>query len=174
MALLLLGGCAGVTDATASGASAAGATEDLVGLTDRAAIEQTLPAWRDAIAAASPDEETARALAEVPAGAEVEVFLGTWCSDSRREVSRLFVALARAEAQGPLPFTVRFVGVDRNKRAPGLSESASLRYVPTILVRREGHEVGRVVETAPDSIESDLLALLRGERSGWVSGSRVE
>jgi hypothetical protein len=30
---------------------------------------------------------------------------------------------------------VRFIGVDRSKVAPGLSESAELQYVPTIIVR---------------------------------------
>lgn len=146
---------------------------DVVGLTSRAEIEDAVPAWRDAIASADPGDEIARALATVPPGAEVDVFLGTWCGDSRREVSRLFVALAIAEAAGPLPFTLRFIGVDRAKVAPGLSENAELRYVPTIIVRREGAEVGRIVETATRGVEQDLLDLLTGARTGWISLTRT-
>jgi hypothetical protein len=50
---------------------------DVVGLTSRAEIEEAVPAWRDAIASADPGDEIARALASVPPGAEVDVFLGT-------------------------------------------------------------------------------------------------
>ena len=74
---------------------------------------------------------------------------------------------------GPLPFTLRFVGVDRSKVAPGLSEGADLRYVPTILVRRDGAEVGRMVETATHGVEQDLLDLLTGARTGWLSATRT-
>jgi hypothetical protein len=42
--------------------------------------------------------------------------------------------------------------------------------VPTFIVRRGGHEVGRVVEEAPHGIETDLLALLTGEAGGVLSG----
>ncbi len=146
---------------------------DVVGLTSREAIEEALPTWREAIAAADPEVETARALAAVTPGAQVDVFLGTWCGDSRREVSRLFVALALASETAPLPFTIRFIGVDRAKVAPGLSEGVDLRYVPTIIVRREGVEVGRIVEHATRVIEQDLLDLLTGARTGWLSLTRT-
>jgi type I restriction enzyme S subunit len=89
-------------------------------------------------------------------------------------VSRLFVALAIAEAAGPLPFALRLIGVDRAKVAPGLSEAAELRYVPTIIVRRDGTEVGRIVETATRGIEQDLLDLLTGAlygSNGIIGGS---
>jgi hypothetical protein len=99
----------------------------------------------------------------------VTVFLGTWCSDSRREVARLWRALD--QVGGLVPFEVEYVAVDRAKSAPAdLVAGQDLRYVPTFVVEREGEEVGRVVESAPGGIESDLLALLTGEASGTVSG----
>lgn len=139
----------------------------VVGLTDRAAIEAAVPAWAEAAADADVEDSTARALAGVPPGAEVDVFLGTWCGDSRREVARLFRALELVPE--PRPFTIRFVGVERDKVAPGLSEGADLRYVPTIIVRRDGVEVGRIVERAPRPIERELLDLLRGASRGVIS-----
>lgn len=172
--LLAMAACgAGATTArSAPSAPAAPRPADLVGVTSRAEIEAALPAWRDAILSAQPAREPARALAHVPPGAEVDVFLGTWCGDSRREVSRLFAALAIAEAEGPLPFALRFIGVDRAKVAPGLSDGAELRYVPTIIVRRDGVEVGRMIETATLGVEQDLLDLLTGARSGALSLTR--
>jgi hypothetical protein len=168
-------GCGGATARTAPPPSTTPSTasSDVIGVTTRDAILASVPAWRDAIAAADPGDDVARALGSVPPGAEVDVFLGTWCGDSRREVSRLFVALALAEEAGPLPFTIRFVGVDRAKTAPGLTDGIDLRYVPTIVVRREGSEVGRIVETATRGIEQDLLDLLTGARTGWISLTRT-
>ncbi|AKF10227.1 hypothetical protein DB32_007376 [Sandaracinus amylolyticus] len=140
---------------------------DVVGPTSRAEIEAALPAWRDAIASADVEEDTARALASVPPGAHVDVYLGTWCGDSRREITRLFRALEVAPE--PHPFTISFVGVDRAKRAPELPADLGLRYVPTIVVRRDGAEVGRIVESAPRGIERELLDLLSGARAGVIT-----
>lgn len=170
----LLAGCGATPRSTATSTPAASVSRptDVVGVTNREAIEAAVPAWRDAVAAARPAEGTSRALASVPPGAEVDVFLGTWCGDSRREVSRLFLALEIAAQVAPLPFSVRFIGVDRSKVAPGLSEGVDLRFVPTIIVRRDGVEVGRMVETATQGVEQDLLDLLTGTRTGFLSLTR--
>lgn len=141
--------------------------QDVVGITDRRAIEAEHPRWAEAALAANPMEDTARLLADVAPGAEIDVFLGTWCGDSRREVTRLFRALESVPE--PYPFSLRFVGVDRTKQAGALTEGANVRYVPTIVVRREGVEVGRIVESAPRGIELELLDLLRGTTHGIIS-----
>lgn len=141
----------------------------LTGAVDRAGIERELPAWRQELALAEVDEAAAAALAEVPPGAQVDVFLGTWCGDSRRVVSRLFRALERVP-EAARPFAIRFVAVDRQKRDPeGLAEGRDLRFVPTIIVTRDGAEVGRIVESAPNGVEVDLGRLLRGEAAGTLS-----
>lgn len=135
----------------------------------RERIEETVPDWVAAQADAEVDAAAAAALAGVAPGAEVIVFLGTWCGDSKRELSRLWRALDLAALDAP-PFTLRYVGVDRAKKRPReLLGGQGVRYVPTFVVRRAGAEVGRIVESAPAGIESDLLALLRGERSGVLS-----
>ncbi|MFY0532158.1 TlpA family protein disulfide reductase [Nannocystis pusilla] len=91
------------------------------------------------------------------------VIFGTWCGDSRREVPRLWRAL---DAAGPdLPFTLKYVGVDRQKTAPGFDkEGLDLRYVPTVIVVRDGREVGRIVERA----ERDRARAARAARRQQV------
>ncbi|HEX9942905.1 MAG TPA: thioredoxin family protein [Thermoanaerobaculia bacterium] len=140
----------------------------LVGPTTREGIEAAVPAWVQAEVEAQPDAEAARALAAVEPGAEVTVFLGTWCDDSRREVPRLWKALD--ETGGAAPFQVRYVGVDRAKKEPAaaIAESGVL-YLPTFIVHRDGREVGRIVETSPHGVEKDLLALLTGQASGVIA-----
>ncbi|HMB51942.1 MAG TPA: thioredoxin family protein [Thermoanaerobaculia bacterium] len=118
------------------------------------------------------DAEAAAALAEVEPGAEVVVFFGTWCSDSRRELSRLWRAFDEAGLvdDAMLPFDVEYVAVDREKVEPAeRTAGMGIRYVPTFIVYRDGAEVGRMVEVSPNGIEHDLLALLTGEASGVVS-----
>lgn len=176
LAVMLAAGCGGATGRAESTTTTASATRpaDLVGVVEGASLVGFSPAWSTAYDEARPAEGSARALAHVAPGAELDVFLGTWCGDSRREVSRFLAALelARAEAPEGLPFTVRFIAVDRQKHAEGLTDGADVRYVPTFVVRREGRELGRVVETAPEGIETDVLHLLDGSRTGFVSLTR--
>jgi hypothetical protein len=168
---IVLAGCAATTTTAPASTTPIdthhGPMGEIVGPTSQEEIEAELPAWRTAREASTIDSDAAARLASVPAGATVTVFLGTWCGDSRREVSRLFVALAAA---GELPFAIAFIGVDRSKQAPGYTESADLRYVPTIVVARDGVEVGRIIESAPLGVERALLELLDGTRSGVISG----
>ena len=72
-----------------------------------------------------------------------------------------------------MPFTVELIAVDQQLKAPnGLIQDADLRYVPTFVVLRGGKELGRVVESAETTIEADLGALLRADRTGLVTGRR--
>ena len=167
LALTALAG-AGDPPAAPSAVKPAAAEEAvLVGPTTREKVEAS-PEWVQAEVEAKPDAGAAQALGTVEPGAEVTVFLGTWCGDSRREVPRLWKALD-AEG-GAAPFQIRYVGVDHDKKQPAdLLKESDVRYLPTFIVRRGGHEVGRIVETSPHGVEQDLLALLTGKASGVLT-----
>lgn len=139
----------------------------LVGAVTREEVEAHSPEWVQAEVEAQPDAGLAQALASVEPGAEVTVFLGTWCGDSRRELSRFWKALD--QTGGTVPFQVRYVGVDREKKEPAGVKEDGVLYLPTFIVRRGGHEVGRIVETSPHSVEQDLLALLTGKAQGVLA-----
>jgi len=140
----------------------------LVGPATREQIEGAAPEWVQAEVEAQPDAGKARALAAVAPGAEVTVFLGTWCGDSRREVPRFWRALDLAG--GSIPFKISYVTVDRHKKEPaGPVTESGVQFLPTFIVRRDGREVGRIVETSPHGIENDLLALLTGKASGVIA-----
>lgn len=140
----------------------------VVGQTTREQILAAVPDWAQVESDAHPDEAVARALASVEPGAEIDVFLGTWCGDSRREVPRFWRALDLA---GPaVPFEVHYIGVDRQKKEPSAPViNNEILYVPTFIVRRNGQEVGRIVEDSPAGLEKDLLSLLSGQRQGVIS-----
>lgn len=177
LACLFLTGLATAVLAAAPAAAEEKAGEEkpppsLVGPVTRGEVEAAEPAWVAAQIEAAPDADAARALTEVEAGAEVVVYLGTWCSDSRRELSRLWRAFDEAGVGygTELPFALEYVAVDRDKEEPGgRTAGVGLEYVPTFVVRRGGEEVGRMVEVSPNGIEHDLLALLTGAVHGVVS-----
>ncbi len=144
----------------------------LTGEVTREQVEEALPAWVKVEVDAQPDVAAARALAAVPPGAVVTVYLGTWCGDSKRELARFWraVDLMMGETASAVPFTLRYVGVARDKKEPAaLLAGVGLEYVPTFLVERDGREVGRIVEQSPQGVERDLLALLDGTVHGVVS-----
>jgi hypothetical protein len=155
---------------------AAPSSQELVGAITRDEVEAAVPAWVQAGVEAKPDLDAARALLAVAPGAEVTILLGTWCSDSRREISRLWRALDAigdaGSGAGSLPFSLTYIGVDEAKQQPAAAVAAAgLQYVPTLIVRRHGREVGRIVEQSPHGVEIDLLALLDGRASGLLTAS---
>lgn len=95
---------------------------------------------------------------------EIELFFGTWCGDSRREVPRWVKLLAEA---GLSSERVALIAVDNDaesiKRSPdGEERGREIYRVPTAIVRRDGIELARVVEFPVLSFERDLLAILEG------------
>lgn len=72
------------------------------------------------------------------------IFMGTWCEDSHFIIPRFF---ALADAAALAAERISLVGVDRNKTTWGqLSATLHVDLVPTIIVYRQGKELGRVVE----------------------------
>ncbi|MCG8457134.1 MAG: DUF4440 domain-containing protein, partial [Holophagales bacterium] len=114
----------------------------------------------------TPKAEAAEALGRLDlSDVEIEVFFGTWCGDSRREVPRLIRLL---EEIGLPETSRRLIAVDNDddlhKRSPGGEEKGlGVFRVPTIRVLRGGEEVGRIVEHPARSLELDLLTLLEGQ-----------
>lgn len=94
----------------------------------------------------------------------LEVFLGTWCGDSRREVPRLVKVLQQAGFDTSR-LTLIFTGNegDLYKQSPQHEERGKfIHRVPTIIVYKSGKEEGRIVETPVISLEKDLLTIASG------------
>ncbi len=95
----------------------------------------------------------------------IDVFLGSWCGDSRREVPRLLHILHDA---GMDTASVHLIFVDNNreryKQSPQHEERGlNIHHVPTIIVYAPDKELGRIVEAPEISLEKDLLAILKKE-----------
>ena len=98
-----------------------------------------------------------------PSQYSYEVFLGTWCGDSRREVPRMEKILSEMGVDIAM---VSIIAVDRDKVSPnGEHESKDIRYVPTLIVSKDNQEIGRIVESPSSetaTLESDLFEITLG------------
>lgn len=93
----------------------------------------------------------------------VEIFFGTWCGDSRRDVPRFYKI---ADAVGLPESSIKLVGVglgEHYKQGPkGETVGRGIYRVATFIVSRNGKEVNRITETVVRSLELDLLDIISG------------
>lgn len=91
---------------------------------------------------------------------ELVVFMGTWCEDSHFIVPQLIALLD--SAQFPKE-KLSLIGTDRDKKTVGrLSEALHVTLVPSILVFKNGKEMGRIVEYGKYGMfDKELAEILR-------------
>ena len=72
------------------------------------------------------------------------VFCGTWCHDTQFILPKFF---SLSDAAGVSQNQITLLGVDRSKKTiQHLSEMFHILNVPTIIILKDGKEIGRVVE----------------------------
>ena len=75
---------------------------------------------------------------------QLVVFMGTWCEDSHNIIPKFY---SLTDAAGFSKDRITMIGVDRSKKTLGhLAEAFNIKNVPTILIFKNGKEMGRVVE----------------------------
>jgi len=116
-----------------------------------------------------PSPDLVRALSYSRRDVTITCVLGTWCSDSRREVPRFWKLLDLIDvpdlelvmlAVGRTDAPEAAVWLDDNGVAPGYRERFAIEFVPTFIVTEDGVEIGRIIETPEISLEADLAAIL--------------
>ena len=134
----------------------------LVGLTERTAFEQPefLEWFNTEYFGYEPDEFILSQIKELSDSVNIQIFMGTWCSDSRRELPRFLRILDEFEFEQT---KLQIINVDRKKKSPTHEErNKNIEFVPTFIINKNGTEVGRIVEFPIITLESDLLSLLLG------------
>ncbi|MBN1388838.1 MAG: thioredoxin family protein [Bacteroidales bacterium] len=90
---------------------------------------------------------------------DIIIVLGTWCSDSRREVPRFMKII---ESLGYEKERLRLIGVDSYKEAPlDNYDSLNIERVPTFIFYDDKIELGRIIEYPLTSLERDIISILR-------------
>ena len=90
---------------------------------------------------------------------EIKLVMSTWCSDSRREVPRFYKIL---DEIGYPSENVSLINVNRDMA--GLADEVDdvdIHFVPTIIFYMNDEEVGRIVEMPYESLEKDMLEIVK-------------
>lgn len=106
-----------------------------------------------------PEKEPAIKFAKQKDNIQLVVFLGTWCEDSHVIIPKLFPFL---DAAGFPDSKLTLIGVDRNKKTIShLADAFNVINVPTVIVMKDGKEMGRVVEYGKyGMIENELAEIV--------------
>lgn len=105
-----------------------------------------------------PSAEELKVIKENIDAYDIEVFMGTWCGDSRREVPKLIKLLEEANYDMD---KLEIVAVDRSKTIPeNVEHTAEFEMVPTIIFYKDGKEVNRFVEYSIGSFEEDIAKIV--------------
>jgi thiol-disulfide isomerase/thioredoxin len=108
-----------------------------------------------------PDPAAIETLQQVEQPTEIVVFYGAWCTDSHREIPRFLKIIETVDNQD---ITVTDYGVNRQKQDElGKFEIYGIEFVPTIIVIRNGIELGRIIERPDKSLAEDLAAIMSSE-----------
>jgi len=118
-----------------------------------------LPGWlSEDFLTYQPNREYMEGIPQHMHDIEIICVLGTWCSDSKREVPRMLRILQMGNIE---PEKMRLIGVDRQKNSPdGANVTYNIERVPTFIFLRDGVEIGRIVEEALASLEKDMLGII--------------
>ncbi len=95
----------------------------------------------------------------------IQIFLGTWCGDSKREVPRFMKFIS--ETSLPVK-NVKIIALGSDslyKQSPQHEESGKgIFRVPVFIVYKNGEEVGRINEFPAVSLEADLYNIIAGNK----------
>jgi thiol-disulfide isomerase/thioredoxin len=113
-----------------------------------------------------PDQQTITALQKlVTKDISVKIFFGTWCGDSKREVSRFYKVLNSISFAENKVQLIGLGGSDSlYKQSPTKEEKGEgIFRVPVFIVYKNGKEINRINEFPANSLEKDLATILSSE-----------
>lgn len=91
---------------------------------------------------------------------EFIILMGTWCSDSQREVPGMIRLVETLGKKNKL----QIFALDEFKLSEdGIEKTWNVEQVPTLIVLEKGEELNRIVEFPLDTLEEDLGTILRKE-----------
>ena len=96
---------------------------------------------------------------------KIDIFLGTWCGDSKWGVPHMLKILEAANFDtSNLAIVCVSNEAEMYKKSPqGEEIGRNIRRVPTIIIYEKNKEIGRIIESPIVSLEKDLLKILRKE-----------
>ena len=136
----------------------------LIGYCDRSALEDSTFSWwfNSEYDNYEVNKEALEPIQKNLNDYRFTVVMGTWCSDSRREIPRFYRIV---DDMGINEDNIKLIMVDHGlKTQKGEIDSLDIKAVPTIIMYKDGKELGRIVESPETTLEGDLTAIAEGKK----------
>ncbi|MDA0758227.1 MAG: thioredoxin family protein [Bacteroidetes bacterium] len=92
---------------------------------------------------------------------EITVFMGTWCSDSRMHSPAFFKLTDYLKIKDK---NMNLIAMTLDKTTPdSLEKNQDIINIPTIIFKKNGKEINRIVEFPIETIEKDIYNILSGK-----------
>lgn len=95
---------------------------------------------------------------------KIDIYLGTWCGDSKREVTRFLKIVEQSAISLDQVNLIALDGRQENRKQGPNGEEVGKRIhrVPTFIFTQDGEEIGRIVEHPVTSLEIDAAQIYAG------------
>ncbi|WP_251359192.1 thioredoxin family protein [Kangiella sp. TOML190] len=104
------------------------------------------------------DQKAVQALADIKQPIEIISYFGLWCHDSQREIPQLLDLLAAANNPN---IQHHLIALDLKKQEPkNRQQMDRVLYTPTIIVRLNNQELGRIVERPKQDLATDIVSFI--------------
>ena len=133
----------------------------LLGRHDRSAfLDSAFSGWfNEEYEYYSLDDSTLISIKDKIADVTVAIVMGTWCSDSQREVPHFYKMV---DYLGYDESKIDLICVDRAKvGVDNEVDGLDIKLVPTFIFYKEGNEIGRIIEVPVVTLEKDLAEILK-------------
>ncbi len=145
---------------------AADSRPELTGILTRAQVEEPRYPWMDQGLEKHRSKYkkrpiTLRQIARNLPGTEVEIYFGSWCSDSHDHVPPFLALMDEVKSlTATEPASVKFIALDKKKSHRDFKNDRNIDRLPTFVFLRNGAEIGRIVESPKKSIAEDTLQII--------------
>lgn len=107
------------------------------------------------------NKEVTRKLKPFLKDVTIKTFMGTWCGDSQEQTPAFYKIL------DTISFNYKnldLIALNSDRKTPDdLQKSFNIIRVPTFIFYKNDKEIGRIVEYPRESLEEDILKILRGK-----------
>lgn len=110
------------------------------------------------------DQTILKGLNKKAKGVSVQLFMATWCRDSQREVPKFMKIMDEINvSEDNINITNLYLDAPNYKQSPERTEEGlNIHRVPTYIFYKDGKEIGRIIETPVNSLETDIAQILLG------------
>ena len=133
---------------------------DIIGVFDRKELNKNPHAewFKKNYSDYALDKETVEKLKPLFEDIDIKIFMGTWCTDSRKEIPVFYKLMDKLQLDNK---KIELIGMTLEKTTPdSLELNHNIINVPTFIFKKNGEEINRIVEFPIETIEKDILEIL--------------